>query len=99
MVRAEAVIVAVFSACRRRGGPVVWFRISTALPDNFISGITVPIGTLVFPGSSRSGRRAGCHLPAARRASRLDILQAIASELMRLKAAQVRFLDFCSSWP
>ncbi len=79
MVRLEAVIVAVFGALLGVAvGLLFGFAISTALPDNFISGITVPIGTLVFLVILAAIVGVLAAIFPARRASRLDILQAIA---------------------
>lgn len=79
MVRLEAVIVAVFGALLGVAvGLLFGFAVSTALPDNFVEGITVPIGTLVFLVVVAAVVGVLAAIFPARRASRLDILDAIA---------------------
>jgi putative ABC transport system permease protein len=81
MVRLEAVVVAVFGALL---GLVVGLlfgtAVSSALPDNFVSGITVPIGTLIFLVVLAAFVGVLAAIGPARRASKLDILVAIAHE-------------------
>jgi len=79
MVRLEAVIVAVFGALLGVAiGLLFGFAVCTALPDNFVSGISVPIGTLVFLVILAALVGVVAAIFPARRASRLDILDAVA---------------------
>ncbi len=79
MVRLEAVIVAVFGAVLGVAvGLLFGFAVSTALPDNFVESISVPIGTLVSLVVVAAVVGVLAAIFPARRASRLDILDAIA---------------------
>ncbi len=81
MVRLEAVIVAVFGAVLGLVvGLLFGFAVSIALPDNFISGVTVPYGTLVSLVVLAAVVGVLAAILPARRASRLDILDAVAHE-------------------
>jgi putative ABC transport system permease protein len=81
MVRLEAVIVAVFGAVLGLVvGLLFGFAVSIALPDNFISGVTVPYGTLVSLVILAAVVGVLAAILPARRASRLDILDAVAHE-------------------
>jgi len=81
MVRLEAVIVAVFGALLGLlVGLLFGFAVSAALPDDFISGITVPYGTLVFLVVLAAVVGVLAAILPARRASKLDILDAVAQD-------------------
>ena len=75
MVRLEAVIVAVLGELLGVAvGLFFGFAVSTALPDNFVESISVPIGTLVFLVVLAAIVGVLAAITPARRASRLDIL-------------------------
>jgi len=79
MVRLEAVIVAIFGALLGVAiGLLFGYAVSTALPDNFIQGVTVPVGTLIILVIVAALVGVLAAIFPARRASRLDILDAIA---------------------
>jgi putative ABC transport system permease protein len=79
MVRLEAVIVAVFGALLGLVvGLLFGFAVSTALPDNFVSSISVPVGTLIFLVVLAALVGVLAAIGPARRASKLDILDAVA---------------------
>jgi putative ABC transport system permease protein len=79
MVRLEAVIVAVFGAILGLVvGLLFGFAVSSALPDNFVSGISVPVGTLLFLVVLAALVGVLAAIGPARRASKLDILDAVA---------------------
>lgn len=81
MIRWEAAIVSLFGAVLGVGvGIAFGLAASTALPDSFLDRIDIPIGSLalLIVNAVIAGLLAAV-LPA-RRASRLDVLQAIATE-------------------
>jgi putative ABC transport system permease protein len=81
MVRLEAVIVAVFGALLGLSvGVVFGVAMSAALPDDFISTIDIPWGWLAGMVVLAGGLGVVAALYPAWRASRLDVLEAIASE-------------------
>ena len=81
MVRLEAVIVAVFGALLGVAvGLVFGVAITNALPKNVISGVTVPFGTIIVLLILAAVVGVIAAIWPARRASRLDILEAIAHE-------------------
>jgi putative ABC transport system permease protein len=81
MVRLEAVIVAVFGALLGVAvGLVFGLAVTAALPKNIISGVSVPIPTLIVLLILAALVGVIAAIWPARRASRLDILEAIASE-------------------
>ncbi len=81
MVRLEAVIVAVFGAVLGVAvGLVFGIAITSALPKNVISGVTVPYGTILILLILAAVVGVIAAIWPARRASRLDILEAIANE-------------------
>lgn len=81
MVRLEAVIVAVFGALLGVVvGLVFGLAVTSALPKNIISSVSVPVPTLIVLMVLAGLVGVFAAIWPARRASRLDILQAIAHE-------------------
>ncbi|MGZ4727994.1 MAG: ABC transporter permease [Acidimicrobiales bacterium] len=81
MVRLEAVIVAVFGAILGLiVGLLFGFAVSSALPDNFVSGVSIPYGTLISLVILAAVVGVLAAIGPARRASKLDILDAVAHE-------------------
>ena len=80
-VRVEAVIVALFGvAVGIAVGLVFGITLSYAVPDNVIDGITYPIGTLVVVVVVASLAAVVAALYPAFKASRMNVLEAIATE-------------------
>jgi len=81
MVRVEAVIVAVFGAILGVAvGLVFGIAVTTSLPKNVISGVTIPFGTIIVLLILAALIGVIAAIWPARRASRLNILEAIANE-------------------
>ncbi|HEY5153383.1 MAG TPA: FtsX-like permease family protein [Acidimicrobiales bacterium] len=81
MVRVEAVIVAVFGALLGVAvGLVFGIAVTSALPKNVISGVTIPFGTIIVLLVLAAVVGVIAAIWPARRASRLNILDAIANE-------------------
>jgi putative ABC transport system permease protein len=81
MIRLEAVIVAVFGALLGVAvGLVFGLAVTTALPDDFVSTIDIPVGSLVVLVVVAALLGVVAAIWPAIRATRLDVLKAISFE-------------------
>lgn len=81
MIRWESAIVATFGAVLGVGvGVAFGIAAASAMPESFLDGVTIPTGTLVGLVVLAIGAGLLAAIAPARRAAKLDVLRAIASE-------------------
>ena len=80
MVRFEAALVATFGAVLGVAiGLLFGFGVVQGLPDSFASGVSIPVGSILTLVAVAAAGVVAAWLPA-RRAGRLNILDAIAAQ-------------------